>query len=91
MIADPVPYHPLLAGRREIGRGENTIVLDGEVVNGQAHVFEVLYAQNGGIYPPTGCGFRHDWQITNDDGIMLRGVVPIARPICGDTCIQNLI
>lgn len=40
---------------------------------------------------PTGCGFRHDWQITNDDAIMLRGVVPIARPICGDTCIQNLI
>src|SRR5450830_1286085 len=40
---------------------------------------------------PTGCGFRHDWQITNDDAIMLRGVVPIARPICGDTWIQNLI
>ena len=45
--------------------------------------------QTSGV--PTGCGFRHDWQITNDDAIMLREVVPIARPICGDTCIQNLI
>lgn len=41
-IADPVPDHPLLVGRREIGRGENTIVIEGDVVNGQAHVFKLL-------------------------------------------------
>ena len=42
LIADPIPDHPLLNGRQEIGRGENTIVLDGDVVDGQARVFKVL-------------------------------------------------
>ena len=42
LITDPVPDHPLLNGRKEIGRGESTIVLDGDVVNGVAHVFKVL-------------------------------------------------
>lgn len=42
IISDPVPDHPLLAGRKEIGRGENTIVLDGDVVDGQERVFKVL-------------------------------------------------
>ena len=28
VLADPVPEHPLLAGKREIGRGEYSIVLD---------------------------------------------------------------
>ena len=42
LITDPVPDHPLLNGRQEIGRGESTIVLDGDVVNGVAHVFKVL-------------------------------------------------
>ena len=42
IIPDPVPDHPLLAGRKEIGRGENTIVLDGDVVDGQARVFKLL-------------------------------------------------
>jgi hypothetical protein len=42
IIADAVPDHPLLAGREEIGRGENTIVLDGDVVDGQARVFKLL-------------------------------------------------
>ncbi|WP_240481800.1 hypothetical protein [Dechloromonas denitrificans] len=42
IIADPVPDHPLLNGRQEIGRGENTIVLDGDVVDGQERVFKVL-------------------------------------------------
>ncbi|MBW7902663.1 MAG: hypothetical protein H3C26_14370 [Rhodocyclaceae bacterium] len=42
IIRDPVPDHPLLNGRKEIGRGENTIVLDGDVVDGQARVFKVL-------------------------------------------------
>lgn len=42
LITDPVPDHPLLNGRQEIGRGESTIVLDGDVVDGVAHVFKVL-------------------------------------------------
>lgn len=42
LIADPVPDHPLLNGRQEIGRGESTIVLDGDVVDGQERVFKVL-------------------------------------------------
>lgn len=42
IIQDPVPEHPLLKGRKEIGRGENTIVLDGDVVDGQEHVYKVL-------------------------------------------------
>ncbi|MDD2743716.1 MAG: hypothetical protein PHV02_15735 [Rhodocyclaceae bacterium] len=41
-ISDPVPDHPLLNGRKEIGRGESTIVLDGDVVDGQARVFKIL-------------------------------------------------
>ena len=39
LISHPVPDHPLLRGRKEIGRGENTIVLDGDVVDGQERVF----------------------------------------------------
>ena len=42
VISDPVPAHPLLDGRMEIGRGEHTIVLEGDVVDGQAHVFKLL-------------------------------------------------
>lgn len=42
IICDPVPDHPLLKGRREIGRGESTIVLDGDTVDGQERVFKVL-------------------------------------------------
>lgn len=42
IISDPVPDHPLLNGRQEIGRGESTIVLDGDIVDGTARVFKVL-------------------------------------------------
>ena len=42
LIADPVPDRPLLRGRKEIGRGESTIVLEGDVINGQERVFKVL-------------------------------------------------
>ena len=31
LLPDPVPEHPLLDGRQEIGRGESTIVLDGDI------------------------------------------------------------
>ena len=42
LISDPVPDHPLLNGRKEIVRGESTILLDGDVVDGQARVFKIL-------------------------------------------------
>jgi hypothetical protein len=42
ILPDTVPDHPLLAGRREIGRGENTIVLEGDVVDGGERVLKVL-------------------------------------------------
>jgi hypothetical protein len=62
IIPDPVPDHPLLAGRREIGRGENTIVLEGDVVDGQPRVFKVLsspidYAYYTALDKPTGPHF----------------------------------
>lgn len=42
IIADPVPDHPLLNGRKEIGRGESTIVLEADTVDGQERVYKVL-------------------------------------------------
>jgi len=42
LLPDPVPDHPLLRGRREIGRGENTIVLEGDTVDGQERVFKLV-------------------------------------------------
>ena len=74
IIADPVPDHPLLAGRPEIGRGENTIVLDGDVVDGQARVFKVLssptdYAYYTAADRPTG---RHFPVVYADHGTVGR-------------------
>ncbi len=42
IIPDPVPDHPLLRGRQEIGRGENTIVLEAGEVDGQERVYKLL-------------------------------------------------
>lgn len=42
ILPDPVPDHPLLHGRAEIGRGENSIVLEANTVNGEERVFKVL-------------------------------------------------
>ena len=42
LLPDPVPDHPLLRGRKEIGRGESTIVLEADTVNGEERVFKVL-------------------------------------------------
>lgn len=42
LIPDPIPDHPLLNGRQEIGRGESTIVVDGDTVDGVEHVFKIL-------------------------------------------------
>jgi hypothetical protein len=62
LLPDPVPDHPLLAGRHEIGRGENTIVLDGDVIDGQERVFKVLSSPTDYAYytapdRPTGAHF----------------------------------
>lgn len=42
IISDPLPAHPLLDGRQELGRGENSIVVDGGVIDGAERVFKVL-------------------------------------------------
>ena len=42
LLPDPIPEHPLLNGRPEIGRGESTIVIDGDVIDGQPRVYKVL-------------------------------------------------
>ena len=62
LIADPVPPHPLLDGRRELGRGENTIVLEGDSVDGQERVFKLVsdptdYAYYTADDRPTGLHF----------------------------------
>ncbi len=62
LLPDLAPDHPLLNGRKEIGRGESTIVLDGEVVDGQERVFKVLssptdYAYYTASDRPTGKHF----------------------------------
>ena len=74
LIPDAVPDHPLLAGRQEIGRGESTIVLDGDVVDGQAHVFKVLssptdYAYYTAADRPTG---KHFPIVYADHGVVGR-------------------
>lgn len=42
LIPDPIPEHPLLQGRKEIGRGESTIVVEADTVDGQERVFKIL-------------------------------------------------
>ena len=42
LLPDPVPDHPLLRGRQEIGRGESTIVLEADTVDGHERVFKGL-------------------------------------------------
>ena len=50
LISDPVPDHPLLRGRREIGRGESTIVVEADTVEGEERVEETLLTVPGN-YP----------------------------------------
>ena len=42
LIADPIPDHPLLRGRKEIGRGEYTIVVEADAVDGLERVYKIL-------------------------------------------------
>lgn len=74
LLPDPVPAHPLLDGRKEIGRGESTIVLDGDVVDGVAHVFKVLSSPTDYAYytapdRPTG---KHFPVVYADHGVVGR-------------------
>ena len=62
IIPDPVPDHPLLRGRQEIGRGENTIVLEAGEVDGQERVYKLLSSPTDYAYytapdRPTGTHF----------------------------------
>lgn len=62
LLPDPVPDHPLLRGRKEIGRGESTIVLEADTVDGQERVFKVLSSPTDYAYytaddRPTGTHF----------------------------------
>lgn len=62
IIADPVPDHPLLRGRKEIGRGESTIVVEADTVDGQERVYKILSSPTDYAYytaedRPTGTHF----------------------------------
>ena len=52
IITDPIPEHPLLAGRREIGRGESTIVVEADTVDGQERVYKILSSPTDYAYYP---------------------------------------
>lgn len=74
ILPDPIPDHPLLNGRQEIGRGENTIVLDGDIIDGVEHVFKILssptdYAYYTASDRPTG---RHFPIVYADHGVVGR-------------------
>ena len=71
LIPDPIPDHPLLNGRQEIGRGESTIVVDGDIVDRQERVFKILSSPTDYAYytaddRPTG---RHFPIVFADHGI----------------------
>jgi hypothetical protein len=74
LLPDPIPEHPLLHGRREIGRGESTIVLEADTVDGQERVYKVLssptdYAYYTAADRPTG---RHFPVVFADHGTVGR-------------------
>jgi hypothetical protein len=50
LILDPIPDHPLLRGRREIGRGESTIVVEADTVDGQERVYKILSSPTDHAY-----------------------------------------
>ncbi len=74
IITDPVPDHPLLKGRKEIGRGESTIVLEADTVDGQERVYKILSSPTDYAYytaedRPTG---RHFPVVFADHGTVGR-------------------
>ncbi|MCL2345182.1 MAG: hypothetical protein FWC58_04955 [Desulfobulbus sp.] len=50
IITDPIPDHPLLHGRREIGRGESSIVVEADAVDGQERVYKILSSPTDHAY-----------------------------------------
>ncbi len=50
LLPDPIPDHPLLNGRQEIGRGESSIVLAGDTIDGQERVFKILSSPTDHAY-----------------------------------------
>lgn len=71
LIPDPIPDHPLLNGRPEVGRGESTIVVDGRVVDGLETVFKIIsspadYAYYTASDRPNG---RHFPVVVADHGV----------------------
>ncbi|PWV63132.1 hypothetical protein [Plasticicumulans acidivorans] len=98
ILPDPVPVHPKLDGRAEIGRGEHTIVLEGDVINGQPHVLKVLssptdYAYYTAADRPTGAHFPVVYADLGEAGRSSRGypfhIVEVEKlyplPLYGDT------
>ncbi len=74
LLTDAVPSHALLDGRAEIGRGESSIVLAGDVVDGQERVFKLLSSPTDYAYctapnRPTG---RHFPTVYADCGVVGR-------------------
>ncbi|WP_415035824.1 hypothetical protein [Azonexus sp.] len=50
LLPDPIPEHPLLTGRKEIGRGESSIVLEADPVDGQERVYKILSSPTDHAY-----------------------------------------
>lgn len=74
LLPDSIPEHPLLRGRREIGRGESTIVLEADTVDGLERVYKVLSSPTDYAYytaddRPTG---RHFPVVFADHGTVGR-------------------
>lgn len=97
LLPDPVPDHPLLRGRQEIGRGESTIVLEADTVDGQERVYKVLSSPTDYAYytaddRPTGNHFPVVFADHGTVGRSSRGfpfhVVEVERlyplPVAGD-------
>ena len=78
IIPDDIPGIPLLAGCKEIGRGENTIVLEAPTVNGLERVYKVLsdptdYAYYTADDRPTGKHFPVVYKDHGEAGKSSRG------------------
>ncbi|MDD2884912.1 MAG: hypothetical protein PHT48_07725 [Dechloromonas sp.] len=98
LITDSIPDHPLLQGRREIGRGESTIVVEADTVGGKERVFKILSSPTDYAYytapdRPTGHHFPIVYADHGQAGRSSRGfpfhIVEVERlyplPGSGDT------
>lgn len=96
LISDLVPDHPLLRGRREIGRGESTIVVEADTVEGEERVYKILSSPTDYAYytapdRPTGPHFPVVYADHGTAGRSSRGfpfhIVEVERlyPLPGDS------